>query len=243
MEIRVKQDRSFEFDNEFLRKCERKLRIHIPYVFDYVDRGAVGVRSVLEGHGDIAVWRLVDFMIFEGRGKVSELRQILLEGGSAWDVGIRMGKRGLLRRVPDGVAVAVEAAIKHPNGGKKLAEAWEAAYGVYPDPSKAYSLAIKAVEDAAIPVVCPNDKKATLGKVIGYIDQGTWHLPHQREDSTAPTHDVLVSMLKALWAGQHDRHGGGAVAVPGGMTQSEAESALMLAVSLVAWFETGKVQQ
>jgi hypothetical protein len=236
----LEQDRSTRFDNEFLRKCERKLRIHVPYVFDWVSNA--GVRSALEAQGDIAVWRLVDFMIFEGRGEVSELRQILLEAGSAWDVGIRMGKRGLLRRVPDGVAVAVEAAINHPNGGKKLAEAWEAAYGVYPDPSKAYSMAVKAVEDAAIPVVCPNDRTATLGKVIGIANSGTWKLPHLREDANAPTHDVLLGMMRTLWTGQHDRHGGpSAVGVPA-VTQDEAESAVMIAVTLVGLFETGKVQ-
>ena len=57
----------------------------------------------------------------------------------------------------------------------------------------------------------------------------------------APPHDVIVSMLRSLWAGQHDRHGGGAAAIPGGMTQAEAESAVLMAVTLVGWFETGRV--
>jgi hypothetical protein len=91
-------------------------------------------------------------------------------------------------------------------------------------------------------VVCPNDITATLGKVIGTVNSGTWKLPHLREDQNARTHDVLVGMMRTLWTGQHDRHGGPpSVGVPA-VTQDEAESAVFLAVTLVGWFETGKVQ-
>ena len=91
-------------------------------------------------------------------------------------------------------------------------------------------------------MVCPNDRTATLGKVIGIVNSGTWKLPHLREDPNAPTHDVLVGMMRTIWVGQHDRHGGPSpVGVPA-VTQPEAESAVMLAVTLVGWFETGKVQ-
>ena len=47
-------------------------------------------------------------------------------------------------------------------------------------------------------------------------------------------------MLRVLYRGQHDRHGGMPVPLPD-MTQEEAESAVMLAVTLVGWFATGKV--
>jgi hypothetical protein len=44
-------------------------------------------------------------------------------------------------------------------------------------------------------------------------------------------------MLRSLWAGQHDRHGGGAAATSGGITQGVAELAVLMAVTLVGWFE------
>lgn len=90
--------------------------------------------------------------------------------------------------------------IMEPAGdaGRRLSEAWHAAFGVNPDPSKAYGLAIKAVEDAAKPVVSPNDGKVTLGKMIGVIRDQGWGLPLQREDSQAPTSEVLLGMLRAL---------------------------------------------
>jgi hypothetical protein len=53
----------------------------------------------------------------------------------------------------------------------------------------------------------------------------------------------LLSNLKQLWWGQYDRHGGLPDSpLPDDVTQDEAESAVMLAVTLIGWFETGKVQ-
>lgn len=75
------------------------------------------------------------------------------------------------------------------------AVAWQEALGVNRDPTKAYAAAVKAVEDATIPVVCPQDTTATLGKVIGQVNTGIWKLPHLREDQNAPTHVVLVGMM------------------------------------------------
>jgi hypothetical protein len=231
------------FDHALHRKCERKLRIQMPIGDAFtVERATQLVCNALRPHGDIATLRLVDFLISENRASANALQEMLVEAGSAWEVGVRVGTGGLIRRVPDGVADAVAAVIQYPDGGRRLAEAWRAAYGISPDPSRAYALAIKAVEDASIPVVCPNNLNATLGNVIGDVDSGTWHLPHSREDPRAPSHDVLMSMLRMLWKGQHDRHGGMPV-VAANMTQEEAETAVMNAVTLVGWFASGKVQQ
>lgn len=41
-------------------------------------------------------------------------------------------------------------------------------------PSDAYGAAVKAVEHAALPVVLPNNPKATLGRVINEIEKGSW---------------------------------------------------------------------
>jgi hypothetical protein len=234
------------FRVELAHKCERALRLTIPHdgKTNLVE-GLRGVRYAVSGSPTLP-WRLVDFLISDkspAADVVKSLDSMLLEAGSGWKVGSRSGKVGLVRRLPEGVEAAAGDAFQQPNAGKRLAAAWEAAFGINPDPTKAYSMAVKAVEDASIPVVCPNDTSATLGKVIGQVNAGTWKLPHLREDKSAPTHDVLVGMMRTLWTGQHDRHGGpSTVSVPA-VTQDEAESAVMLAVTLVGWFETGKVQQ
>ena len=55
------------------------------------------------------------------------------------------------------------------DAGVKLARARESLYGLHPNPTMAFSQAIKAVEDAAIPVVIPKSSKATLGTVVNAI--------------------------------------------------------------------------
>jgi hypothetical protein len=167
---------------------------------------------------------------------------ILHESGSKWRVGERHGRPGLVQRVPEGVQGAIDGTIKSSgHAGRRLAEAWGAAFGVSPNPSHAYALAVKAVEDAAVPVVCPNDSNATLGKINAQLrNTGDWSLPLPREDVHATTSATLLSMMKMLWAGQADRHGGhhdpDLV-----ITQEAAEIAVMTAATLVQWFSSGAV--
>jgi len=239
---------SGSFSLNLVRRVERILKVTTGWDGGSAYRPDVGfsyLRAAYVSRSDVEVWRLVDFLCTEGvRRRVKPLQDLLTESGSAWMVGIRLEKVGLVQRVPDGVIDAAELIFKKGSAGKRLATAWESAFGVDPDPESAYSRAVKAVEDASIPLVTPTNPNATLGTVIGEIRRsGTFQLPYLREHATAPTHDVLLSMLQMLWTGQHDRHGGpSSVPVPN-VTQDEAESAVLLAVTLVGWFETGKVQR
>jgi hypothetical protein len=236
----------YVFDVELVRLAERKLHTKLPHSEPHnVNSGPDALREHYNRVGTKPLLAFVDFLMSnlpDKHVRLGALEQLLIESGSGWRVGTRAGEPGLVQRLPEGVVVAAEATVQHGAAGTRLAQAWEAVFGVNPDPSNGYRLAVKAVEDAAIPVVCPNDTTATLGKVIGEVNAGTWKLPHLREDANSPTHDVLVGMMRTLWVGQHDRHGGpSTVGVPA-VTQEEAESAVILAVTLVGWFETGKVQ-
>ncbi|QUD81388.1 hypothetical protein J8M97_16470 [Gordonia polyisoprenivorans] len=233
---------------ELLRESERVLRKSVGFSGDRFDR-EIGLVSLLASYstsGPKPLWRLVDFCLSKStryQGNPRKLESLLLDSGAAWTVGLRAGKPGLVRRVPEGVAVAAEAVFAKGDAGARLRTAWEKAFGVDPEPDVAYSRAVKAVEDAAIPVVSGNDKAATLGKVIAQIrDGGQFALPMMREHKDAPSHDVLLGMLQLLWTGQHDRHGGNPLPSTPSVTQDEAEAAVLLAVTLVGWFETGKVR-
>lgn len=173
----------------------------------------------------------------------ARLESTLHSSGSKWTVGVRAADRlGLVQRVPEGVQKAANATMRSSDhAGRRLAEAWGVAFGVSPNPSHAYALAVRAVEDAAVPVVCPNDFNATLGKINSQLrNTGDWSLPLAREDVHAPTSATLLSMMKMLWAGQADRHGGhhdpDLV-----ITQEAAEVAVMTAATLVQWFTSGAV--
>lgn len=237
------------FKVELLRQAERELQIPLPIIEPHqVSTGIGELRMAYNGQGAKAVLALVDFLmrdLHERHSHLADLEQVLVQARSAWRVGTRCGHPGLVRRLPRGVEVAAAAAIQHPNAGKRLVTAWESAFGVNPDPSKAYWFAVKAVEDASAPLVIPNDLSPTLGKVISRIEQGgQFKLPHLRENPDATSHEVLLKTLKLLWVGEHDRHGGMPQSpLPDDVTQDEAETAVMTAVTLVGWFETGKVQQ
>ncbi|QUR68152.1 hypothetical protein [Mycobacterium spongiae] len=237
------------FDAPRIRQAERVLHVTLPHLEDHnVNSGPGALRERYDQLGPAALLAFVDFLMSDlpvRHAYLDILEQILVEAGSGWRVSTRAGKSGLVKRLPAGVTDATAAIVQRGKGGKRLAEAWEAAFGINPNPSQAYRLAVKAVEAASAPVVIPKDPDPSMGKVIGRMLQGgQFRLPHLREEPNGVTsHDVLLYNLKQLWWGQHDRHDGlPESSLPDDVTQDEAESAVLLAVTLVGWFETGKVQ-
>ncbi len=189
--------------------------------------------------------QIADYLLaHDGHAKAEELDALLQRSKSAWAVGVRAGHPGLVRRVPLGVQVAGDSVMARAGrAGVRLARAWEELYGIQSNASAAYALAIKAVEDAAVPVVSPDNARATLGTVLKQIeDQDDWQLPMEREHDRAPSRDVLIGMMRILWHGQHDRHGGQPSA-PGDVSMEEAVVAVSLAVTLVNWFDAGVVRR
>lgn len=187
--------------------------------------------------------QIADYLLAHGgHGAADNLDGILQRSRSLYQVGARAGRPGLMRRVPLGVKENADALFAGSGqAGIRLAKAWEALYGVSPDASKSYGLAIKAVEDAAIPLVSPSNYRATLGTLINQIrDQKTWSLPMLREQDDARSGDVVLNMMRLLWNGQHDRHGGQPSA-PGDVTFEEAQVAVSLAVNIVQLFSAGLV--
>lgn len=186
---------------------------------------------------------IVDYLLaHDETAPEKDLQELLDQCGSAWTVGERNGFRGLVRRVPEGVQTAADQVMAESDrAGVRLAKAWEELYGLDPDPSRAYAEAIKAVEAAAIPVVCPNGEKATLGGVINVVRTQKWQLLMQRGPEFTTTHEVLLGMLRVLWNGQHDRHDNGEPNSPVSVNMQEATVAVGLAVTLVQWFHAGVV--
>jgi hypothetical protein len=179
------------------------------------------------------------------RNAAHVLGVLLTEGGSAYRVADDLS--GLEMRVATAVRGAVQqtvsdAASSLPAGSAAdhLAAAWAAAYGLHPDPVRAYSEAIKAAESAAHAVVEPNNAKATLGTMIRVIRNSpsrftTALFSPAGKDPVVP----LEAMMRALWEGQTSRHGAQTGTVP--ETPEAAQSAVHLAATLVQWFTSGAV--
>jgi hypothetical protein len=187
----------------------------------------------------------VDFLVFVASQRsnadqvLAALETILDKSGSEWSVGERDGLASLVKRVPEGVAIAVKETIRSRGlAGQLLGEAWHAAFGRDPDTEEAYEKAIKAVEEAGVQVVLPKNPKATLGTMAQTLeDQSSWKLSLV-EDPVHASSDVVAKMSRALWSGQESRHGGNGYRKP---TQEEAEAAVMLAVPLVQFFTSGAI--
>lgn len=224
--------------------CQR-LRIPLPNLRSMTVDYSAGRKqldaamAVLVGHP--APLQIADYLLAHGVSVEPEKLEGLLERSkSAWTVGTREGRAGLERRVPEGVQVAADAVMQRAGrAGIRLSRAWEQLYGLDPNPSEAYRLAILAVEDACVPIVSPSNTRATLGTVLAQIEsQGDWSLPMEREHDNAASRDVIVGMARMLWHGQHDRHGG-QPSGPGNVSEGEARVAVSLAVTLVEWFNGG----
>lgn len=236
-------------DLQFAEQMCQRLQIPLPDLripfIDY-DRGKwqiASAMSVLREHSKPL--QIADYVAaYRENAKLLVLDEVLTRSKSAFTVGKRGGRPGLVRRVPVGVQEAADSVMSRAGrAGVRLAKAWEELYGLNPNASAAYRQAILAVEDAAIPVVSPTNKNATLGTVLKQMgDQKNWRLPMDREYSEAPTGDVLIGMMRTLWHGQHDRHGGQPSA-PGNVSVQEATVAVSLAVAIVNVFDAGLVQR
>jgi hypothetical protein len=199
--------------------------------------------SVLQRHP--APLQIADYLLAH-KEKVDEasLEDLLTRTNSLWRVGERAGRKGLDRRLALGVQTAGDTVMaRSGKAGTRLAKAWDELFGLSGSPSEAYRLAILAIEDAAIPKVSPTNSGATLGTVIKQIeDQKDWRLPMSREHARASSPELVVSLMRLVWHGQHDRHGGQPTA-PGAVSPDEARVAVMAAVVIVDWFSADLVRR
>lgn len=248
-------DRSYNVSQRRAGRVAARLRVDLRSVatvpiecddeFDIIDRNkwrASWSLICLAKSSEVALIDIIDATLADGvqEGAVRELEQLLAGGGSAWRVAD--DRNSLQRRVDPTTTDAFRQAATG-NSAHHLIAAWDAAYGRHPNPSRAYSEAIKAVEAASIPVVIPgaSGAKATLGKVIISLNDNSqdWELTIPSA-GTSTNATPLVAMLRLLWQGQTDRHGGSTPTVP--VAAQAAEAAVHLAVTLVQWFQSGAVR-
>ncbi|MFE6086035.1 hypothetical protein [Streptomyces virginiae] len=191
---------------------------------------------------------VVDEMLHAGiveSWQADGLGDTLDSAGSAYRVD--EAARGLEERVTPAVRDAVRqtladavASAAHGSAADHLAAAWQTAYGRSPDPVRAYSESIKAVEAAAHAVIEPNNAKATLGSMLGEIKNARHKFTSVL--STPAGGDPITPaevMMRALWEGQTSRHGAQHATVP--ETLEAARAGVHLAAALVQLFVSGAI--
>lgn len=238
----------------FVQEIERNFQVTLPWgsgqhgARDALWRAIQTDRALLVKVLDYA---LNDVMLgYEAQGidpAVKELDRSLRQAGADYVVvqpSDEWVKFRLERRTTGAAAAAVRSQTSVPgNAADHLDKAWAAAFGREPNPSVAYSEAVKAVEAAAIPVVLPNDSLATLGKIVGELraDSQKYATVFVRDatpvkGTTLFPVEVVIALADQLWVNQTDRHAVGdpLPAVP--ITQPQAELAVHNALTLVHTF-------
>ncbi|MFC7246063.1 hypothetical protein ACFQO7_26600 [Catellatospora aurea] len=196
----------------------------------------------LSGVSDTFLLDVIDALLAwevePGKWRFDQLNELLTAGGAGWR--IRSDGTGLERRLDETVTQAAATAVTTAadDAAEHLRGAWNGAYGLHPDPDRAYDEAVLAVEAVACPLVCPANPRGTLGRVIADLgnqrDQWALSIANTSGQPSAP--GALIEMLKVLWHGQ-SRHAGSPNSRR--QTQAEAEAAVHLAATLVQWLNSG----
>lgn len=233
-------------NEELLRDAEISLRLAQP--LDWRDGGYSAARSVRSRIGTDSNFALdiMDFMLMRtagsaGQEHVESLNQALTAGGSAWEARPSDSEAHfqLVRRATGPVLdVIKQLQPASQRAHAHLSQAWTKLMGRNPDPSGAYREAIRAVEVVAAPVVTPEDKLATLGKIIGALRDKPekWTV-----DLVGATPTQVTEMAAMIWQSQFDRHGTHDATVPLNVSQEQADAAVHIAIALVRLFVAGHI--
>src|SRR5579859_1004701 len=127
-------------------------------------------------------------------------------GRAGWQImADEQSRPRMTRWIPDGVRIAYDDVIsKTALAGRLLMEAFEHAYEATTNPGHSYMQSVKAVETLACPRFLPDNRRATLGRVIDHLNREAVSLP--LKEKNAP-HATVVKMMQLLWEGA-DRHAG-----------------------------------
>lgn len=171
------------------------------------------------------------------------LENILRQSGSKWKVVDDGGYNYRLEERVDSTVQAItdEVIADQSNASGFMAAAWSATFGRNPEPSTAYSKAIKAIEAASWQVVTPNDNTSTLGKIIGELNANpSQYKVSIREKNNNQGVATVTQDMQLIWNGQTDRHG---TAHPVAPTQEAAEQAVVIAAMLCHQFIRGLISR
>lgn len=228
-------------DTNLLHRLERLLRINLV-------NGTSGSQALRALFTKVAQNPSLKLDVVDGilqlkgqRSGTATLEVILLQSGSKWKVTKNDSGDFYLEERVDATTESAMADIADRGGDVALylTKAWNETFGRSPNPSVAYSNAIKAVEAAAWPVVIPKNDKATLGTIVRALrDKPENFRIGITEKQSNSGIESICSQLSLVWEGQTDRHGTSNPQTP---TQAAAEQALFIAISFSQQFARGLI--
>jgi hypothetical protein len=231
-----------------IRELERLCRIDIGWPgpgSDFSDRRK-GLEALRDALYSDAVTFLTAVDLWLPRVSVAprgELQLILQDAASEWRVGELDSQPALVQRIDSTVQQAAEdLARQGTRAGSLLADAWRHAFSMQRDPSASYRCSVRAVEAAAGPVLTPSDPRPSLGKMIHALRDGMskWNFAFTIDSAVEPKR-VLLEMMQLIWTNEYSRHVDADPTTPLHVSQEEAESAVVLGLTLVNWFSSGAI--
>lgn len=235
-------------DPASIREIERVCRVDTQWLGASDLSGRMAGVNLLRGvlyANEIAFLTAVDLHLSRAKDPQQPvaLEKILSEAASEWRVGVVDSKPALVKRMDETVQrAAEELAGQGTRAGRLLADAWRHAFSMQRDPSASYRCSVRAVEAAAGPVLTPADPRPSLGKMITALRDGMskWNFTFTVDSAVEPK-QVLLQMMQLLWTNEYSRHVDADPLVPLHVSQPEAESAVVLALTLVNWFSSGAI--
>lgn len=205
---------------------QAKLRLNLP------DSRWWYLRNAMESDPKLYL-DVIDFAVSLSRE--SELRW--LEEGLLWEVAheyrVDYANRCLVRRVDETVYGAyLRALTPTDQASELLREAWVASYAREGrDPAVAWDKAVAAVEAILVPIISPNDTKATLGKLRAALRDAPARfecdIPHP--DGSSGTEQLLAALGAIQF--RPGRHGGdGRECDP-----AHSVATVLQAVTIIGW--------
>ena len=172
--------------------------------------------------------------------QLTGLQAAFEEARSVYAIGIDVdGRYQLQYRQPSELTELMNRALNNRDeAAQQLAAAWSNTFGRTPDLKAGCDAAVVAVEEAAKPVVIPDNKRATLGLIIKALEDK----PEKWTTVTGADRDIdaVIGMLRLVWTG-FTRHGGDPSPIP--LTTELAQMIVHSAVLLVHWVQSGSVRR
>lgn len=233
-------------DLDALQALQLSFRLDPPLQQSFGGEAVLSELLERAGNDDEFALDVIDWMLYhshhfgggpELEGWAERLANMLLQGGSAWEVTTPDGKLKLTRRALGPVRQVLEnTATESVRAHHHLEAAWSKLVGRDPDPSGTYREAVRAVEAVAKPVVLPDNDRATLGQMIAALRDKP-----EKWTAGLGAVDDLRAQMEAVWKGQLDRHGTDDESVPLNASQAEADAAFSICLNLVRLFAGGHI--
>lgn len=174
---------------------------------------------------------------------ISNVNKYFVESNTNYEVNKSGENWGLSRRFSQETTMSLkQIESRNDSTAKLLRTAWDKFLSHDSDFRGSFSFSVLALESVVCPMFIPNDGAPTLGKALSSMRQRRDMIQIKGlSPKNISSPDLLITMLQSIWEtqGRHVEAGG---AAPKEVIREEAESVLILTISIVHLFQRGLIE-